>query len=451
MRPWLVCTALNREDGVQTKTAIIYVETIAGVGHMPIASYLTHALAEKGMDVHILASAHSHEQASLFDFGDARWHILPTFLKDPVSGKAELTENGLPYKNDPAFQALRASAIRQVFEDLRPDVLITETWPLGKGHFDAEMIPAIENSRDALKNCKLFSIGRDVMNYPNHRGAGVDSDLRAVELLNTYFDGLIITGDDRLFTMDQSFQHAEKIRIPVHYAGYFAPAPFPPLNLAPVHQDVLIATGGRYSPGETDAIVMDAIRARRHTVLADRRWCFFLSDGYPAALREEAVRLAGREAPDGGIVIGDLSREFRRRMSDAGAVIIAGGLNSTMESLNVRTVHPLPIVITPIGVMPNKPCEQVTRTLKLAAMGIVGTYMPENHGRPDVLAKIFNHEVLGEKPALVVNSRGAEMAAAIIAESVYELPFAPMPHAYPQRLPPGMQPPANEENWRLVM
>ncbi len=415
------------------KKALIFVETNIGVGHMPVAAQLAQALRKQSVQVYIMSSDHSREQGELFDFSGCIWCTLPNFTKDPKTGKFYSTTNGVLYDQDAAFQNKRAEFIAGYIQSIRPDVMVTETFPLGKTFLHKEMIPAFEACSRILQKCKLYSVGRDVLNYgPLHPGEHCPQT--ALDILNTYYDGIIITGDEEIFTMHDSFALTDQLKIPVHYAGYFSPPSQPPdPSIKESAREVLVTTGGGYVPDVYDQIVTDAIKARAHTTMNDRVWRVLIGHAYPGNLKNYFQDMARQHAPDGGIIVESVRPDFSKLLANCAGVIATGGLNSTMEALQVRKRRPIPVIIAPIGTMPPNPTAQIPRTKKLAALGLIGAHYPDQFGSAENLATIFNADSARGFSVTdhCIKMDGAVRAAAIItqfqeADSLYVRPSLPV-------------------------
>lgn len=327
------------------KKVALHCESIAGGGHMPIIANLARALGQQKLGTYLLTSQQSYDRGSEQNFGATEFAMLPDFVRNPETGRATLTPDGLEYTQDPAYQELRAATIIEHLERIQPDVLITDSWPLGKGHFDAELLPALERF---AADIKVYNLARDVMFYKHEGRDGLDNDREAARIINQFFDGIFVTGDKSLFQFEDSFGAAEEIGAPIMYAGYFAPDMPRRSMMLDKDRKVLVSLGGGFTKESSLPVYMSAIEARKSSSLADYGWKVFVSHDCDEETFDQIKAKAASESPDGRIEVVRNNAHYRQELADAAGVICQAGLNTTIEVIQTRRMASIPVVMCPI-------------------------------------------------------------------------------------------------------
>lgn len=125
----------------------------------------------------------------------------------------------------------RRRIIEEEVRRLRPDVFMTEYFPLGRSLFGEELLPAIAcvraqsgrvlcSVRDVLQGDIKARIGEDDRSHSYKRRLRFHE--KGIATLNASFDHLLIHGDPRFMALDATVPSwlLEMIHIPVTYTGY---------------------------------------------------------------------------------------------------------------------------------------------------------------------------------------------------------------------------------------
>lgn len=315
---------------------------------MRVASVIQRALQQQGYEVHIATS--SRHFAENFDFKDVHWHELPGMKMDEA-GFHRLTPNGLSIKDDTAYSAKRAAALKAIAEEVKPDAVVTENWPLGRSEFDPELIGMMEHIKKTTPKTQCFSLSREIL----FGGVGRDSASQASSqsLVRNYFNGgVIVLGSRDAPGLHMSVPEAEQFEDKLFYAGFLA-ADIPPRNprIAPQDREVVVSVGG----GATQHGMMlaeMAIRAHHQTKNASQAMRVFLPPTYQTTLladgtnwKDHLLRIAAQQQalhPElGPIHIQNNSPDFLQHLADASMSISQGGSNTTFEVASAAGVDAL--------------------------------------------------------------------------------------------------------------
>ncbi len=105
--------------------------------------------------------------------------------------------------------------------DERPDIFITELYPFGRKAFRFELDPLLAGIRDgSLPHCFCCCSVRDIL---VEKTTGREKfELRAVQTLNTFFDGILVHADPEIISLGETFGHVADILVPLRYTGFVA-------------------------------------------------------------------------------------------------------------------------------------------------------------------------------------------------------------------------------------
>lgn len=404
---------------INTKTALIHVETLIGSGHMRIVSHLSRALQNRGVDVYVLSSKGSQGKGSDFDFGLTKFIDLPNLFRDAASGKSFLTHNNVHYLDDLGFQQERFASIADAMDRIKPDIFLTETWPLGKGFWDKELLPVLDKVNGTpWVSPYIATIARDVTCYPNHRQWLSDEGNanEAVRIINEYFDDVIVTGDHRFIELEDSFPKASQIKTPIYYAGYFASETLDRAEMPQSEREVVVSSGSGYKQ-DCFKYYSAAIHARQLSSFSQNPWRILVSHDCP---EDDMIKLQGiaSQMEDPNSIIIERNRpDFRQLIANAAATISFGGRNTTTEVLGVKQKYDVPVLIYPRASDKLDVAEQQLRTIKLADMGVLGMLTEEDLDEPaEFAARLDQTARITSGTYLRVDMNGADAAADIIVK-----------------------------------
>lgn len=188
-----------------------YCQHILGIGHLKRSLQLCSALADKGHTLLLFLGG------SATHIADTRIEVcqLPCLRMDenfggifPCDPDAELTQ----------IKQERQEILLQKMDAFAPDVFITELYPMGRKAFRFELDPLLKKLQGS---CLCVASVRDIL---VEKEEGKEKfEKRAVKILNSFYQGLLIHSDPKVITLDESFTQMNEITIPVHYTGFIAP------------------------------------------------------------------------------------------------------------------------------------------------------------------------------------------------------------------------------------
>jgi predicted glycosyltransferase len=374
---------------------LFYCQHSLGLGHLARSLRLAEGLTER-FDVRLL-------NGGRFPAGTTVPAGVSVLNLPPLGHDAD----SQLVSHDPAYQVEQACARRTelllaALDEARPAVLLIEMYPFGRRKFEFELVPLLDAvAALGADRPRVVCSLRDIL---VQRATGQRKhDERAVIRLNASFDAIVMHADPAFATLEESFQPATPLRVPVHYTGFVAPpAPEPVTH----RLDRLVVSSGGGMVGEP--LVRAAVEVHRDlfirtglrtTVVAGP----FLPEPVWAWLREQATH-----SPVLAVVrrVDDLAGEIAR----SALSLSQGGYNTTMDLLRAGT----PAVVAPFA--DGGENEQTVRTSRLAELGVLRMVPAAALGDRERLLAALVAAAAAQPAPVRLDLSGAERTARILAD-----------------------------------
>ncbi len=173
-----------------------YVQHLLGIGHLKRAAALAQALRHTGFEV-ALASG-----GLPVDGIDVTYQLPPARAADD-SFKMLLDEAGHPI--DDEWQRRRAGVLLDAWRASRADVLLVELFPFGRRQMRFELLPLLEDARRVQPRPLVVCSVRDLLQPKPAR------EREALELVERYFDRVLVHGDPAVARFERSFGSAARL------------------------------------------------------------------------------------------------------------------------------------------------------------------------------------------------------------------------------------------------
>ncbi len=344
---------------------LFHVQHLLGIGHVRRAALIARALAAEGARVTV---AQGGFPVPAVDFGGTEVVPLPPVRAADSAFSALVDETGRPVGD--SWRARRRDALLALYERVRPDVLLLETYPFGRRAFRFELEPLLDRAAAAAPRPLVACSVRDIL-------VRRDDPARArhmADAVRRRFDLVLVHGDPRLVPFAASFPAADAIADRIRHTGYVAaprPATAPPGHNAcrdraadgPADRDadgwdeVIVSVGG----GAVGAdLLRTALAARPLTPLADAPWRLLCGPDLP-----DQASAALRAAAPPGVVVEPARPDFPALLGRCRLSISQAGYNTVMDVLAAGC----PAVLVPFAA--GAETEQTDRARLLAARGLV--------------------------------------------------------------------------------
>jgi predicted glycosyltransferase len=388
-------------------TVLLYVQHLLGIGHVRRAALLADALAARGMPVTV---AYGGFPVPGVGFGAARTVRLPPARAADAAFSAVVGEDGAPVGE--AWKAARRDRLLALYDEVRPDILITETFPFGRRMFRFELEPLLDRARSGAIGCRplIASSVRDVLvvkRDPAKQAWMADAARR-------WFDLVLVHGDPALVPFEASFPPARRIADLIRHTGYVAPPrDADQTDSQDGRGEVVVSVGGGAVGGGLLRAAAQAKALCNHA--GGVRWRLLagpdLPDGDLAAVRRAA-------AGDPGIVVEPARPDFPALLRRCRLSISQAGYNTVMDVLAAGCRA----VLVPFA--QGAETEQADRAALLAARGLVEA-VPEAGLTPQSLAEAAGRALAFPSPPRAAVAMDGAARSAELLQSAFARIAAP--------------------------
>ena len=379
--------------------AMIWTEAVSASGHIRMSNRLSKALQDKGFDVVIVTSGHAAQMVRGFgDFGNANVVELPSLKpagsydpNDPVSFFKSLTPAGKKYEDDKEFQQQRRDLLIRTYDHEKPDIMITEHWPIGRRKYDAEMLPLLDHIADHNKSnpkgkTKLLAYMRDATGEPE-----LGASKEYITSLLDRFDHILTRGDTRFCSLEKTLGESySTIASRVLGTGYPVDIRKPDLIPNPIDKtrdQVIVSCGGGYQPDAADYF-MQVIESKKYSCLHSKTWFLFVniecSESEFQRIKDRAWQEAGKS-----IIVERESDSFVKHLQNCCLAIVRGGMTVAEAAAADKPCVVVPRIIYPDNLMHN---EQYIRAEAFSdKCKKISLATPEILKAPNQMASLIDH------------------------------------------------------------
>jgi len=295
---------------------------------------------------------------------------------------------------DDAWKEARRDNLLSLFNELAPDVLITEAYPFGRRQMRFELEPLLAAARDAVSAPLILCSVRDVLQA--NRKPGRDAESAA--LVNEFYDAVLVHGDAKIATLADTFAQAEAVEWKVRYTGLITDRMAPKWRRQKDAEVLVHAGGGRVGAH----LLQTAISARPLSAFGDRPWRIVAGQG-----AADAEFNALKESAPEGVIIERHLDDLPERLSRCAVSVSQGGYNTVAEILHAGN----PAVIVPYA--DDGETEQSFRAARLSGLGLV---VAETDLSAETLAAAIDAAAENPPAKAAIDLGGAEKTAEIIRD-----------------------------------
>jgi predicted glycosyltransferase len=386
-----------------TDRVMFYCQHVLGIGHLVRSAEIVRELAR---DSHVL----------LVTGGE-----IPDGFRLPENiDTLQLT----PLKTSPDFSSLqlcdfsrgleetmeiRRTLLLEAFNEFKPDVLVTELFPFGRKHFRFELLPLLERARSQQSRRTLVvSSVRDILVA---RKDQEEYEERVCSLVNSFYDLVLVHGDEKFLKLDESFSRVADLCCPVAYTGYVVqqneanadkPCGFPVVEQK--RPAIVVSNGsGQYLTGQ---MLLESVLRAAHLLQGQIPHEFHVFAG-PLMPEEAYSRLQTLAAASGNIKLSRYTPDLAAVLKRADLSVSMAGYNTVMDILS-SGVRALVYPVTSNGDQ-----EQSVRAEKLASTGVLDLIRSEELA-PEKLAQKLGAALGNEPTRLALNRGGAANSALLL-------------------------------------
>lgn len=359
---------------------LLYVQHLVGTGHLSRSLAIAKGMAAAGMHVKLVSGG---RPVPNLDMGEIELIQLPPAYCRAGEFGVLLDNAGQPVS--PRWEVSRTRALLAVEAQFNPDVMIVESFPLGRRRLSFELLPLLAQSH-AIKLCSI----RDVL----QTGRKATRIQESLERLNRYFDGLLIHGDMSVFSLAESFPAANQITVPIYYTGYVVQADAHMTNSTEASGEILVSAGG----GAVGEQLFDtAQRCWAAGFAAPRAWRFLASEQLASIIRHRDARLN----------VEVLRRDFFQMLKRCAVSVSQAGYNTATEVVAAGCQSVL------IPYAQHGETEQTMRAKRWHSLGFA-EYLSPNALSPARLGRAIENRLTAYVSQISIDLKGVAYTAQLV-------------------------------------
>ncbi len=338
---------------------LFYCQHVLGMGHMVRSREIV-----KGLDDFDVCFVNGGEPVDGFAFPPGvRVVQLPPIRSDAEFRDIDASEQ---------LKAERRGTLLELLGRFDPDAVVIEMFPFGRRKFAFELVPLLDEIRRGGGRTGVICSVRDILVGKRDQARHED---QACQLLNKYFDLVLVHSDPRFQELGETFLRAKDIRRPVEYTGFVTES----VTYTPVakrsRRPRLIASAGGGRVGF--ALLSAVVEASRRLAPARPHDLAVLTGPYLPD--DEFSQLSALAAKSPWIQVDRFALDFVRRLAESDLLISMAGYNTCMNILSTG----VRAMVYPFTGNLNE--EQTIRAKKLERLGFLET-LEDNDLHPAQLA-----------------------------------------------------------------
>lgn len=368
---------------------LFYVQHLLGIGHLARASRISRALADAGLDVTMVTGGMPVDG---FPGAGIKHVMLPPIASGDAGFSGLIDADGKPV--DALFEAARRDMLVGVLRDTRPDAVIIEAFPFGRRQVRFELIPLLDEihsmSRRPLVACSL----RDILQARAKPGR----DQESVDLVERYFDHVLVHGDPSFVRLEETFPLADGIVNRIVYTGLVSAPPSEPPS---ERFDIVVSAGG----GAVGNGLLRAAAGAASRLPAELGWCIIAGPNLPQADYDAVEAML----PDNARLF-RFRRDFASLLTASRVSVSQAGYNTVCDVLRAGCGSVL-IPFTTGG-----ETEQRVRAERLERLGLAAVVEEETLSVEGMASAIEGMLARPETPAHSLDLDGARHTAEILTK-----------------------------------
>src|SRR5262245_61079150 len=137
---------------------LMHVQHLLGIGHLMRSRAIAEALAEAEHEVHLVSGG---RPVAVREPRGVRTVQLPPIHAADARLAPLLGADGNPI--DDTYKRVRVERLLDAYETIRPDAVVFETFPFGRGALRFELLPLLERIEAARPRPLVASSVRDIL------------------------------------------------------------------------------------------------------------------------------------------------------------------------------------------------------------------------------------------------------------------------------------------------
>lgn len=402
------------------KKIIFYCQYLTGMGHLVRSTEIIRELV-KDFQVCFINGGPTVAGFAMPD-GVEIATLPPLWIED---GELQVAEG---FNNLDEVKEARRKELIELFDQFKPDCLITEFFPFGRHKLFFELIPLLDHIKSVAPSTKIVSSVRDIVGRTD-----LDQEAEIIcNLTSKYFDLILFHSDRNFQKLEESFPRVKDLNCEVKYTGFVAQSipvnqTLNPVDLANLNRQkptILVSIGGGRIGYELLVSVLEA-----SSLLAQKIPHHIQVFTGPFMPEKQFLTLQETALNKSNITLQKYTSNLMAYMVKADLSISLTGYNTTMNILRtgVRSL------VAPIGHY-SYDKEQLVRTQKLEKLGMVEVIDPDKLEPAYLTERIINclHKKVNNRINNSFNLQGAENTSIFLKEILHNKVLDPGRMLVPQ-------------------
>ena len=381
------------------KKIFFYCQHSMGIGHLVRSFALVNSL-KKSFQVTLVSGGDFPEGIKVPE--EINFIQLPPI---GIDANNNLTAIGT---SDSAYNVMkiRQKKMVSIYDEILPDIFISEYFPFGKILFMGELLPILKRIKSSDKPVEVVCSLREILE-PKSFKKKIGEDF-SVKISNDFYSNILVHGDADFISLDETCPQLSRINVPVSYTGYVSSEKYTPkINRENFKEIVLSAGGGKVAQpfiskmvssfnnfGFGEGIILRVVAGPIYPI---EEW--------------EMLQESVKNYPD--IILNRSVESLSEIWKKARLSISPGGYNTLMEVICSR----IPALIIPYINESNS--EQEIRATKLQKKGLIETINFEKSSEEELALAV--KKTLNFIPAeKELNLNGAENTRIILEQKFLE-------------------------------
>lgn len=371
---------------------LFYFLHLLGVGHVYRAQRLIKGFTAQGFAVDVVYGGKPLPDMS---FEAESVSFLPPISAADSTYSQYLDEDGNPLTR--AYQDVRTKALLEFFEDLTPDVILTEAYPFGRRMVRHELKAMLDSAQARNPQPLIVSSVRDIL-QERKKPERLDETATLVE---RYFDHILVHSDPAIIQLGKTFPLVDLIADKLAYTGFVVPAQNAETKVQIF--DVIVSAGG----GAFGQSLMETAWELAQT-RTDLTWCFATGPNASPALNS---RFAETKSPHMKVV--SRLENLSAHLEQARLSISQCGYNTAMDVLAAHNNSQCRAIFVAFDT--DGQTEQARRADLLARAGYA-VNLPQSRLTLAALDSALDQGLALEKVSHTINFDGVASSAKILMD-----------------------------------
>ncbi len=299
---------------------LIHVAHLVGIGHLMRARLIAKALADAGVDVHLVSGGMPIDRPP--PSGVRVVQLPPVRVTE---GDFSILRDAQGQPIDDAVRRARRDLLLATFDAVAPAAVIVETFPFGRRALSFELVPLLERIETTPRRPVVIASVRDILQQRRKP----EREREMVEAATRWFDAILVHGDSRFARIDDTFARAPELGLPIHYTGFVTtPKALPPAHEAQARSEIVVSAGGGAVGND---LLAAALAARARSRFGHLTWRFLVGPNVAAADFEHLERSAGPRA-----IVERAREDFAALLGQALVSVSQAGYNTVLDVMAER-------------------------------------------------------------------------------------------------------------------